>query len=83
MSLDPTEELQETEGDKPNLGKANNLKTVGRKAWFLRSLVVVAVFVVWLLFGGSMSPTGIVLATLLVGAGGALIWFSYKSGDNS
>lgn len=83
MPLDPTEEFQGTEGSKPNAGKANNLKTIGRKPWFLRSLSVAAVFVVWLLFGGSMSSTGIVLGTLLVGAGGALIWFSYKSGDNS
>lgn len=83
MPLDPTEKLPGTEGSKSNAGKADNSKTIGRKGWFLRSLGVAAVFVVWLLFGGSLSPTGIVLGVLLVGAGGALIWFSYRSGKDS
>lgn len=60
----------------------DNGKAARGHGWVARALGLAAVFVVWLLFGGSVSVTGLVLGAFLVGGGGALIWLSYKKDQN-
>ncbi len=61
---------------------ADNRKAAQRPTWVFRALGLAAVFVVWLLFGGSLSITGFILGAFLVGGGGLMIWLSYRKGQD-
>ncbi|HIF09711.1 MAG TPA: hypothetical protein EYQ81_07600 [Sneathiellales bacterium] len=68
----------------PNALKSDNSKEVvdqnarDGRPWVLRAFGAIAVFAAWLFYGGDISTNGMILAGLLIGGGGLLVWFSYK-----
>ena len=63
-------------------GRGNSEGSTGSKrkgrSWLWRALGIIAVFLAWLLYGGEISLTGMVIGGVLIGCGGIMTWLAYK-----